>query len=95
VEAVAETHTFQSFGEDLYVYEATLRNIEIMGEAVKNLPDELKSAYPEVEWRSIGRTRDILAHVYFGIKDAIIWEIVTSKARELTIHAEAILLTLD
>ena len=62
---------------DPNLYEATLRHVEIIGEAVKNLPEEFKAASPEIPWRQIGRTRDILAHVYFGVSEDRIWDIVT------------------
>ena len=77
---------------DPNLFEATLRHVEIIGEAVKNLPIEFKEAHPEISWRQIGRTRDILAHVYFGVSEDRIWDIVTMHVPVL---AEFVRKTLD
>lgn len=71
--------------------QATLRDIEIIGEAVKNLPEEFKVSHPLVPWRSIGRVRDLLAHVYFAIKPERIWEILDSDIAELDTEVKKIL----
>ena len=55
---------------------AVIREIEIIGEAVKNISGETKMKYPEVEWRKIAGTRDILSHVYFEIVSDRIWDII-------------------
>ncbi len=60
-----------------------IRNLEIIGEAVKNLPDDIKKDYPEVEWRKIAGLRDILIHAYFGVDLEVIWDIVKNKVPEL------------
>lgn len=52
------------------------RHIITIGEAAKNLSSELRSLYPLIEWRAMGRTRDILVHHYFGTNRDIIWDIV-------------------
>jgi uncharacterized protein with HEPN domain len=63
--------------------DAVLRNLEIIGEAAKNLPSEVLARYPAVEWRRISGFRDIVAHAYFGIDNTILVEIVFSKVPEL------------
>lgn len=68
---------------DSNIYEAILRHIEIIGEAVKNLPDGFKSKYPEVPWRQIGRTRDVLAHVYFAVSQDRIWNVIEVEIPKL------------
>lgn len=78
--------TKEAFEGNRYVYQATLRDIEIVGEAVKNLSDEFKSAHPNIPWRQIGRIRDLLAHVYFAIKPDRIWQIMDSDIAVL--HSE-------
>lgn len=68
-----------------------LRNLEIIGEAAKNVPDEVRQQYPFVEWRKITGFRDIAAHQYFSISDSILWDIVQNKIPELNIQIEQIL----
>lgn len=73
----------EAFKADERTYDATIRNLEIIGEAVKQLPDEARALTPDIEWRKIAGLRDFLAHAYFGINDTILWDIVQSKVPEL------------
>ncbi len=61
--------TLQAFLDDERTYDAVLRNLEIIGEAAKHVPDDLRQAYPAVEWRRIAGLRDVLIHGYFGLED--------------------------
>lgn len=61
--------TFEDFQRDERTYDAVVRNLQIVGEAVKNIPQEMRAKYPEVEWRKIAGLRDILAHAYFSIEN--------------------------
>ena len=63
--------------------DAVVRNLEIIGEAINNIPEEIRSRYPNVEWRKISGLRNILVHEYFGIDTEIIWDIVRNKIPEL------------
>ncbi len=56
-----------AFVADEMAYDATLRNLEILGEAAKNIPGEIRQRYPEVDWRGVAGLRDILAHAYFAL----------------------------
>lgn len=66
------------------VYDAVIRNLEVLGEAAENIPDEVRGQSPQVEWRKIAGLRDVLAHVYFGLEDETLWDIVRNKIPALT-----------
>jgi uncharacterized protein with HEPN domain len=83
--------SFEDFQADERTYDAVVRNLQIIGEAVKNIPQEIRLKYSEVEWRKIAGLRDILAHAYFSIEDEIVWDIVETKIPPLLIIVERIL----
>jgi len=70
--------------------DAVLRNLEIIGEAVKNIPQNIKEKYPNIEWNKIAGFRDIATHAYFGIDEEIVWDIIKNKLSELKIEVEKI-----
>jgi len=67
------------FGHDRKTVDAVLRNLEVIGEAVKQLSAEVCSAHPDVEWQKIAGLRDILIHAYFGVDLDIVWDVVSNK----------------
>lgn len=70
---------------------AFVRNIEIIGEASKNIPEEVRSKHPQVDWKRMAGTRDRLIHGYFGIDYQIVWDIVVNKIPILAAQIESIL----
>ncbi len=64
-------------------YDATLRNLELIGEAATHIPDEVCSSHPEIPWRMIIATRNRLIHGYLGIDDDTIWSIIQDDVPEL------------
>ena len=59
--------------------DAVVRNLEIIGEAAKNIPQEIRDKHPGIEWKKVCAFRDVLAHSYFGIDMEIVWDILRNK----------------
>lgn len=67
---------FEGFVNDSKTTDATVRNIQIIGEAAAQLPKEYQAKYPEIEWAKIIRSRNIIVHHYFDLDFNIIWRII-------------------
>ncbi len=65
------------------VCDAILRNLEILGEAAKGVPEDARAFDQEIAWRRIAGLRDVLAHVYFGVDQDIIWSVVSAEVPAL------------
>ena len=83
--------SLQAFTADARTFDAVIRNLEIIGEAVKQIPEDIRSLRPEVEWKRVGRLRDILIHQYFGVDAQIVWDIVQNKLAPLEQAVRALL----
>ena len=82
--------TRSTLDNDAKTRDAVIRCLEVIGEAVKRLPQDSLSKYPDVDWAGFARMRDILSHQYFGVDLDIVWDVIEKeiplierRAREL------------
>ena len=73
----------EDYLSDEVLCKASIRSLEIIGEATKKLSDEFKKNHPGIEWKKIAGTRDKLIHDYYGIDYDIVWDIISSKIKVL------------
>ena len=73
----------EDFGNNQELKDSTVRRLEIIGEAVKNIPDNFREKYPDISWRKIAGLRDIIIHAYFNIDLDITWEIIKKDLPDL------------
>lgn len=76
LEAVSLGMDKDNFLVDETLKRAFVRSLEIIGEATKNIPDDLRDEYPQIPWRAIAGLRDHLIHAYFGIDYDIVWDVL-------------------
>jgi len=80
-----------ALSKDAKTLDAVIRNLEVIGEAVKRLPEEVRSQQPDVEWKKIAGLRDILIHEYFGINVEVVWDVIQHKLSGLEDAAKKLL----
>jgi uncharacterized protein with HEPN domain len=82
-----ETYTrgvsYDSFCHNQMMVDAVIRNLEVIGEAAGNVPEELRNKYSSIPWRKMIGLRNILIHEYFGIDESIVWEVATTNLKEV------------
>ena len=89
IERFTKSMDFVSFEDNELVRDAVIRNIEIIGEASKNIPENIRNENPLINWKGMIGLRNVVSHGYFGIDYSIIWQVITrnlSSAKPLLIE---------
>jgi len=74
IQEYAKDIKYEDFKTNRLVQDATIREFEIIGEATKNLSDELREKYPDILWKDMAGMRDKLIHQYFGVDITAVWD---------------------
>ena len=82
-ETFIENMTYEEFVQDDKTVYAVVRAIEIIGEAVKQVPDSMREQYSEIPWKSMAGMRDKLIHHYFGVNLKLVWNTVKQEIPEV------------
>jgi len=86
-----ENTVFEEFQKDFKTQDAVLRNLEVLGEAAKNIPEDFRYDHPNLPWSEMARTRDRLIHHYFGVNLDVVWGIAELELPKLIKELEMIL----
>ena len=83
IERYTDGVSFEQFEANDMVTDAVVRNLEIVGEAAKHIPVELRDSYPMLDWARVVGFRNIVIHVYFAVDVVIVWTIATQRLSQL------------
>ena len=83
VEGYVRGYDANRFATDNRTRDAVIRQFEIIGEAVKDLPETMREREPQIPWRQIAGFRDVLAHAYFTVETSVVWDAAANKAPAL------------
>ena len=87
--------SFDEFMRDEKTKSAVVRELEVMGEATKNIPKSIRDKYKNLPWSQIAKTRDKIIHFYFGVDYEVIWEVVKKRLPEIKAVIERIFKELE
>lgn len=91
IRSYTEGFSHTAFLQDDKTFDAVIRNLEVIGEAAKHIPDDVRNRAPDIEWKKIAGLRDILIHEYFGIDGEIVWDIAQRKLPSLEAAVQRLL----
>ncbi|MBI5022585.1 MAG: DUF86 domain-containing protein [Candidatus Magasanikbacteria bacterium] len=83
IEKYIRNYSFEDFSANRLLQDGILRRLEIIGEAVKQLPKDIRDAYPDIPWKDIAGMRDILAHEYFRTDLSLAWRVCETEIPKL------------
>ena len=76
LEKITQDITFEEFSTKMEIFLSVVKLIEIIGEAVKNIPEAVKINYPQIPWKNIAGMRDKLVHEYWAIDEQVVWKVI-------------------
>jgi len=79
IEQFVEGMKLEDFKKDIKTSDAVIKRFENIGEATKQIPEEIKARYPEIPWKEMAGMRDKLVHFYFGVKHELVWTAIKSR----------------
>jgi len=91
IESYVKGCSFEQFAKNTLIIDAVVRNFEIIGEATKHLPLEIKQENPSIRWKDMAGMRDKLAHEYFGVDIDILWKTSVNRLPALKPQIEELL----
>ena len=91
IEAFVEGMDFNTFVKDDKTSSAVVRKLEVIGEATKNIPKEIRQKYKELPWSDMAGMRDKVIHFYFGIDYEIVWKVIKERLPEIKPYIEKII----
>ena len=95
IKRYTEGITYEELTTNDLIFDAVILNLQIIGEAAKNVPQDIRDLHSQIEWRKIAGLRDIIAHAYFTIDKQIVWDIIQNKLTDLETGVRGILSSLN
>ncbi len=90
-ETLLEGVSYSQFESDFRINFAVVRALEIIGEAAKHLPDELRQRYPDIPWKNMAGMRDRIIHGYDNLDLQIVWAVVKNDIPQIKPHIELVI----
>jgi Uncharacterized conserved protein len=87
--------TYEQFVADKKTVNAILRSIEVIGEAAKRVPDDVRAQYPQIPWKEMAGMRDKVIHLYFSVDNETVWLVVKERIPSLQPLIEQIVRDLE